>query len=303
MADIKKIIEDINKLRKERKAVILAHNYQLPEVQEIADFVGDSLGLSKQAAKTDAQVIVFCGVYFMAETAYILSPEKKVLIPDSASGCPMADMITAKQLRELKTKHPGALVVAYVNSTADVKAETDYCCTSANAINVVAKLIDKELIFVPDKYLGSYISKILKKEMILWEGYCPTHLNITPEAIMAKKNEYPNAKVLIHPECRSDSCALADEVTSTEGFVRYAKSTSVKELIIGTEVGMLTRLRKELPEKTFIPVSEQAICPNMKKNTLEKVLWSLEELKTEVVLPELIRLKAKKAIDRMVEIA
>ena len=299
----KKVIEDILKLKKERKAVILTHNYQLPEVQEIGDFVGDSLGLSQQAARTDAEVIVFCGVYFMAETACILAPGKKVILPELSSGCPMADMLNASQLRELKKAHPGATVVTYVNSSAEVKAETDYCCTSANAVNIVGKLKEKEIIFVPDKYLGAYVSAKLNKKMIFWDGYCPTHLKITPEAILSKKREYPNAKVLVHPECRPDSCALADEVASTEGFIRYSKAASVKEIIVGTETGMLYRLKKEVAGKVFIPVCEEAVCPNMKKNTLEKLLWSLEDMKNVITVPEDIRIKAKKAIDRMIETA
>ena len=303
MPDNKKLVEEIRKLKKERDAVILVHNYQLPEVQDIADFLGDSLGLSREAAKTGAKVIVFCGVYFMAETANILSPEKTVLLPDLASGCPMADMINAKELRELKAAHPGHLVVAYVNSSAEVKAETDYCCTSGNALKVVEKLKNEKIIFVPDKYLGSWISEKLGKEMVLWHGYCPTHAKILPAHVEKAKKEHPKALVLVHPECRNDVWPLADEVCSTEGFLRYAKGSKAAEFIVATEPGMLYRLAKENPGKKFYPANADAICPNMKKNTLEKVLWSLQDMKNIVKVPEETRLKAKKAIDRMVSIA
>ncbi|MFH1075096.1 MAG: quinolinate synthase NadA [Candidatus Firestonebacteria bacterium] len=303
MSDNSKLIADIKKLKKERNAIILVHNYQLPEVQEIADFTGDSLGLSRQAAKTDAKVIVFCGVYFMAETASILSPDKTVLLPEINSGCPMADMITAKDLRNLKKKYPGHIVVAYVNSSAEVKAETDYCCTSGNALKVVEKLKDKKIIFVPDRYLGAWISMKLNKEMILWHGYCPTHAKILPKHIEIAKKEHPAALVLVHPECRNDVWPLADEVCSTEGFLRYAKTSAKKEFIVATEAGMLYRLKKENPGKEFYPANADAICPNMKKNTLEKVLWALQDMKNVVKVPPEITVRAKKAIERMVEIA
>ncbi|MFH1823943.1 MAG: quinolinate synthase NadA [Candidatus Firestonebacteria bacterium] len=297
-----KLISDIMKLKKEKKAVFLVHNYQLPEVQGLADFLGDSLGLSQSASKVEAKVIVFCGVHFMAETASILCPDKTVLLPDLSSGCPMADMITAKDLKELKSKHPNAVVVSYVNTSAFVKAESDYCCTSANGVKIVEKLLDKEIIFVPDKYLGSFVAKKTKKDLILWNGYCPTHLKILPQDIIKLKEQHPEAKVVVHPECIGEVCDLADEVTSTEGILRFSRTTSSKEIIVGTEVGMLHRLRKEFPDKVFYPASELAICPNMKKNTLEKVLWALEEMKNEVKVSEDIRQKAKKSIDKMIEI-
>jgi len=300
MPDNRKLQEEIAKLKKERDAVILVHNYQLPEVQDIADFLGDSLGLSREAAKTKAKVIVFCGVHFMAETANILAPEKTVLLPDPASGCPMADMISAKELRALKAKHPGHIVVAYVNSSAEVKAETDYCCTSGNALQVVEKLKNEKIIFVPDKYLGSWIAGRLNKEMVLWHGYCPTHAKILPAHIEKAKKEHPGAVVMAHPECRNDVWPLADEVCSTEGFLRYVKTSRVKEFIVATEPGMLYRLAKENPGKKFYPASAEASCPNMKKNTLEKVLWSLQDMANIVRVPEEIRLKARKAIERMV---
>ncbi len=294
--------EKILQLKKERNAVILAHNYQIGEVQDIADFVGDSLELSQRAAKTDAGVIVFCGVHFMAETASILSPEKTVLLPDAGAGCPMADMITAEQLRQKKKELPGATVVTYVNSTAEVKAESDYCCTSANGVKVVAQIDNEEILFVPDQYLGDFIAKRTGKKMTLWPGYCPTHVRILPEDITKQKREHPVAKVVVHPECRPDVIALADEVLSTSGIIRYAGREDVSELIVGTEVEILHRLRKENPGKKFIPASEKAICPNMKLITLEKVLKSLETMTPEVKVPEEIRIKAKSAVDHMLAI-
>jgi quinolinate synthase len=296
------LTEKILKLKKKRNAVILAHNYQLGEIQDIADFVGDSLDLSQNAAKTDASVIVFCGVHFMAETASILCPDKTVLLPDEHAGCPMANMITAPQLRARKKEHPKATVVCYINSSAAVKAESYICCTSANAVGVVESLDTNEIIFVPDQYLGHYISTKTAKKMILWPGFCPTHARIMPEYIVKLRHEYPEAKVVVHPECRPDVIALADEVLSTSGMIRFAKREDVQEMIVGTEMGIIYRLKKENPGKKFIPVSEQAICPNMKLITLEKVLWSLEEMAPEVKVPEKIRLKAKAAVDRMLAV-
>jgi quinolinate synthase len=296
------LTEKILKLKKKRNAVILAHNYQLGEIQDIADFVGDSLDLSQNAAKTNASVIVFCGVHFMAETASILSPDKTVLLPDEHAGCPMANMITAPQLRDRKKEHPKATVVCYINSSAAVKAESYICCTSANAVGVVESLDANEIIFVPDQYLGHYISTKTAKKMILWPGFCPTHARIMPEYIVKLRHEYPEAKVVVHPECRPDVIALADEVLSTSGMIKFARREDVQEMIVGTEMGIIYRLKKENPGKKFIPVSEQAICPNMKLITLEKVLWSLEEMAPEVKVPEKIRLKAKDAVDRMLAV-
>jgi len=296
------IAERILKLKQERNAVILAHNYQLGEIQDIADFVGDSLGLSQNAAKTEAKVIVFCGVHFMAETAAILCPDMTVLLPDMHAGCPMANMITAEQLRQKKGELPGSSVVCYINSTAEVKAESDICCTSANAVKVVESLDDDEILFVPDQYLGHYISTKTDKKMHFWPGYCPTHARIQHQDIIRLKEEYPQAKVAVHPECRPEVIALADEALSTSGIIRYAKREDVSELIVGTELGIIHRLRKENPGKKFISVSEQAVCPNMKLITLEKVLWSLEEMAPEVKVPEPIRLKAKAAVDKMLAI-
>jgi quinolinate synthase len=297
------IHDKIARLREERNAVILAHNYQRDEVQDIADFVGDSLELSRKAAKTDADVIVFCGVHFMAETAAILSPEKTVLLPDTKAGCPMADMITADQLREKKRELPEAIVVTYINSTAAVKAESDYCCTSANGVQVV-KALDpaKEILFVPDQYLGSYIASQTGRKMTLWPGYCPTHVKITPQDINARKAAYPDARVVVHPECRPEVIALADEVLSTSGMIRYADRGDVRELIVGTEKEIIHRLTQEHPNKKFIAASEKAVCPNMKRITLEKVLWALEGMEPVIRIPEDIRLKAKAAVDRMLEI-
>jgi quinolinate synthase len=292
----------ILKLKKERNAIILAHNYQLGEVQDIADLVGDSLELSQKAAETTAEVIVFCGVHFMAETAAILCPNMTVLLPDMNAGCPMANMITAEQLRQKKKELPGAVVVTYINSTAEVKAESDFCCTSANGVKVVASLNREEILFVPDQYLGHYIAAKTGKKMTLWPGYCPTHVRILPTDIVRLKQQYPRARVVVHPECRPEVIALADEALSTSGLIHYAGLEDVSELIVGTELGIIHRLRKENPDKKFIPVSEQAICPDMKIITLEKVLWSLETLTPQVKVPEAIRTRAKAAVDRMLAI-
>lgn len=297
------IINAIDKIKKERRAVILAHNYQLPEVQDIADYVGDSLGLSIQAVNTDARVIVFCGVYFMAETAKILSPEKAVLIPDKEAGCPMAKMITAKQIRVLKEKHPKAKVLCYVNTPAEVKAESDFCCTSANAVTMArqAFLEREEVIFVPDKYLADYASGQTGRSFITWQGYCPTHVKILPEDILRQKKLHPKAKVIVHPECTQEVIKLADSVLSTEGMCRYAKESEGKEFIIATEVGILHRLNKENPEKNFYAASVLAICPNMKRISLENVLSSLQNMKFEVKLSQEVILNAEKSIHRMLE--
>jgi len=297
------LIKKIIKLKEERKAVILAHNYQRGEVQEIADFVGDSLGLSQQAAKTNAKVIVFCGVHFMAETAAMLSPDKIVLLPDLGAGCPMADMINAEQLREEKKKHPGSPVVCYVNSTAEVKAECDVCCTSSNAIKIVERLSnERPIIFIPDQYLGAYTASKTNKKLILWPGYCPTHMKIGVDDIINLKKEYPHAEVLVHPECRPEVIAQADYALSTDGIIKRVRQSLSKEFIIGTELGITHRLKKENPEKIFIPASQQAVCPNMKLITLEKVLWALERMEFPVTVPPNIRERAIHAVNRMLEI-
>jgi len=296
------VIERILKLKKGKNAIILSHNYQRGEVQDIADFVGDSLELSQKAAKTDADVIVFCGVHFMAETASILNPDKTVLLPDASAGCPMANMINSIQLRQKKQELPGYTVVTYINSTAAVKAESDYCCTSANGVKVVNTIKSDKILFVPDQYLGDFISKKTGKKMELWPGYCPTHVKITPEDIKKQQKEHPRAKVVVHPECRPEVIALADEALSTSGMIRYAARPDVDELIIGTEIELLHRLYKENPGKKFYPASNQAVCPNMKKITLEKILESLEMMMPVIKVPEEIRIRAKLSVDRMLEI-
>ena len=293
----------IGELKKKRNAVILAHNYQLPEVQDIAYLTGDSLELSRAAAKTSARVIVFCGVHFMAETASILCPDRKVIMPDAGACCPMANMLSAQQLAALKAQHPGAVTVGYVNTSAEVKALLDVCCTSSNAVAVVNSLKEaKEIIFVPDKYLADYVSRQTGRKLIAWNGFCPTHLKITAEDIMREKKFHPAAKVLVHPECPAEVIALADEVLSTSGMGKYARQSKAKEMIIATEVGIIHRLKLDNPDKEFYPAAERAVCPNMKKTTQEKVLWSLENLREEVRVDDETRRKAKKAIDRMLEI-
>jgi quinolinate synthase len=300
----KEIIARICELREKKNAVILTHNYQLGEVQDIADFVGDSLELSIKASKTAADVIVFCGVQFMAETAYMLSPEKTVLLPALESGCPMADMAEADDLKKLKAKHPDALVVTYVNSSAEVKALSDICVTSANAVKIVESLpSNKEIIFVPDKNLGAYVQRITGRKMILWPGFCPTHMRITPDQLKQRIAEFPEAKVIVHPESRLDVIDLADEALSTGGMIRYAKATDVKQIIVATEVGMIYRLTKENPGKQFIPVSEQAVCPNMKMHRLDTVLDSLEYMRHSIIVPEETRLLAKKPIEKMLKMS
>jgi quinolinate synthase len=296
------LISKIQALKEKRKAIILVHNYQLGEVQDIADFVGDSLELSRSAAKTKAEVIIFCGVHFMAETASILCPEKKVLLPDLNAGCPMANMITAPALIARKHELPGAAVVCYVNSSAEVKAESDICCTSANAVEVVNSLEEREILFVPDQYLGHYVSTMSDKHFTFWPGYCPTHARIRPEDIIRARAKYPAAKVIVHPECRPDTIAMADEVLSTGGMVRYVRATTAREIIVGTEIGFIYRLRKENPDIDFIPVSEQAVCPRMKLITLEKVLWALQEMAPEVKVPEPVRVRAVRAVERMLAV-
>jgi quinolinate synthase len=295
------ITEKIEKLKKEKDAVILAHNYQIGEVQDIADFVGDSLQLSIEASKVEKSIIVFCGVHFMAETAKILNPQKKVLLPDKNSGCPMADMITADDLEKLKAEHPGAVVICYVNSSAAVKALSDICCTSSNAVKVVESVPpDKDIIFIPDKYLGSYVQSITGRKMILWNGYCPTHVRINAKKIIELKRKHLDAEVVVHPENTPEVIEVADRVESTGGMLRYMNESPKKLFIVGTEIGIIHRLQKENPDKEFIPAMDKAICPNMKLITLEKVMWALEGEETEIIVPEEIALKAKSAIDKMI---
>ena len=298
------ITDKIKKLKKEKNAVILAHNYQLPEIHDIADFVGDSLGLSIEASRTNADIIVFCGVHFMAETAKILSPQKIVLLPDKNAGCPMADMIDADGLITLKKKHPNATTVCYVNTSAAVKAQCDYCCTSSNALKMAQHILksNAEIIFVPDKYLAQYVSDQLNHKFIVWNGFCPTHAKILPEHIIKAKKKHPSAKVIVHPECRPEVTRLADAVLSTDKMCAYAKESPNNDFIIGTELGIIHRMKKENPKKNFYPVSESTICPNMKKINLEKVLWSLEDLSHQINIEPQIMDKARLSIEQMLEI-
>ncbi len=298
-----RLLEKIRKLKDERRAVILAHNYQPGEIQDLADFTGDSLGLSIKAAETDADVIVFCGVQFMAETAAILSPEKTVLLPDKSAGCPMADMITAEQLRRLKQEHPDALVVCYVNSSAEVKAQSDYCCTSANAVEVVGSLPqDRRIIFVPDQHLGRFVAERTGRDLVLWPGYCHVHVVITVDDIRTARAKYPDAIVMAHPECTEPVKELSDELLSTGQMLKVAAKSTARQFIIATEIGIIHPLKKQNPEAEFVPASDRAVCPNMKKITLDKLIGSLEDMQHKITVPEPIRLEAKKALDRMVEI-
>jgi quinolinate synthase len=300
---IQELSEKILKLKKERKAVILAHFYQRPEVQDVADFIGDSLGLSQQAADTDAEVIIFCGVQFMAESASILSPGKIVVLPDEQAGCPMADMIDAVQLVRKKQEMPGAIVVCYVNTSAEVKAECDIACTSANAVRIVASLPpDRPILFVPDKNLGHYITAQTGREMILWEGCCNTHDNLTAADVLSAKAEHPEALVMVHPECRPEVVDLADKVTSTAGMIDFAAASAAREFIVGTEMGILHPLKKRCPDKQFYLASKKLMCPNMKKTTLDKVYQALITLEPRVKVPMEIRERAIVCLERMLAI-
>jgi quinolinate synthase len=294
---------NIKELKKKMNAVILAHYYEEPEVQDLGDFVGDSLGLCIEASKTNADVIVFCGVHFMAESAKLLNPDKLVLIPDSTAGCPMADMAGADELRKMKQEHPGAVVVTYVNSTAAVKAESDICCTSSNAVKIVESVpTDKEIIFVPDQNLGKYVQQQTGRDLVLWEGYCPVHhLFVTPEDIRQRKEEYPDAEVLVHPECPPEITAEADFVGSTAQILKYCRERGVGAYIIGTETGILYPLRRENPDALFIPASDKMVCRNMKKITVEKVFHALENKGEEVTVPADIKEHALVPIQKMIE--
>ena len=289
-------------LKKKLNAVILAHNYQLDEVQDIADFVGDSLGLSIEASKTKADIIVFCGVHFMAETAKLLNPSKLVLMPDPHAGCPMANMINADQLRELKKSHPEAKVVCYINSTAEVKAKSDICCTSGNAVEIVRSLGDNKIIFIPDQYLGSWVEEKLGRKMILWNGFCNIHTKILPEHIAIAKKLHPSAEVMCHPECTPGVRDISDLVASTSKMVEYPRVSKSKEFIVATEIGILHQLALKYPEKKFYPAYEEALCPNMKLTNLEKLLWCLEDKKEEIVVSKEIAEKAVVCIQRMLKI-
>jgi quinolinate synthase len=280
--------------------LILAHNYQIPEVQDIADFGGDSLELARKAAANDAEVIVFCGVLFMAETAAILSPEKTVLLPDLDAGCPMADMVTPEILRDLKAAHPDAVVVCYVNSSAEVKALSDVCCTSANAPEVVARIPEsREVIFVPDQYLAGHVERTLGRKLIVHPGYCPTHARVLKEHIEAARKAHPGAPIMVHPECRKEACLAADQVLSTGGMCKFAGESDADTVVVGTETGLIHRLEKENPAKKFVPLLDQAVCPNMKLINLEKVRSSLENLEPRVTVPTEVAALAKTCITRM----
>ncbi len=299
----KELSARIDALKKEKGAVILAHNYQPPEIQDIADHLGDSLDLSRLAASLAEEVIIFCGVHFMAETASILAPDKKIILPELSAGCPMADMITAEALSALQRKTPGAVTVMYVNSPAEVKALTDICCTSANALEIV-KSIDpgKKIIFGPDRYLGGWIARRTGRDLILWDGYCPSHQKILPEQIRALRKQYPGAVVMVHPEVNPSIAAEADILLGTGGMIRHALENPATVFVVGTEVGMVYRLGTLYPEKVFIPASKEAICPNMKKITLEKIALSLETLGPVVKVPAETAAAARRSIERMVAI-
>jgi quinolinate synthase len=299
----KPVQQRIAELKERLDAVILAHNYQLAEVQDLADYVGDSLGLSRQAARTDAQVIVFCGVLFMAETAALLNPQKVVLIPDPQADCPMAQIMDGDGLRRMKAEHPDAAVVCYVNSTAEVKALSDVCCTSSNAVEVVESIEPgRPVIFIPDLHLGHYVAQQTGRDLILARGFCPTHVRILPEHIAELKRQYPDAEVMVHPECLGEVVAMADVVASTGGMLRHAQQSAARTIIVGTEVGLLHRLKLENPDKQFIPVTPMAICPNMKRITPEKVLWSMEEQRHRVTVPAEVAGPARRAIERMLRL-
>jgi quinolinate synthase len=326
MSDLTILQEKILELKKKHNAIILAHNYQREEVQDIADFIGDSLELSRTAASIECDVIVFCGVNFMAESASILSPDKIVLLPEITACCPMADMITTNEprelitqfpgykftgkfsypenftLRDIKKQYPGVPVVAYVNTTADVKAESDICCTSANGVKIVESLDSDKVICIPDRNLAAWIARNTKKEVIAWDGFCHVHDRVTPADVAMARQQHPFALVVAHPECRIEVLEMADHVTSTSGMLRFAKSSDAEEFIIGTETGLLHRLRKENPNKKFYPLRRDMVCPNMKKTSLKSVLRALETMTPEIKVPEEIRIPAKRALDRMLEV-
>jgi quinolinate synthase len=293
---------EILALKRTRNAVILAHNYQIGPVQDVADLVGDSLELSRAAARLASEVVIFCGVDFMAETAAILSPEKTVVLPAAGASCPMAHMITPEQLRDLKALHPEAAVVCYVNSSAEAKAESDICCTSANGVQVVESLEEKEVIFVPDRNLAAYVARFTKKSIIPWDGYCYVHERFRPEEVRAARQQHPDAEVLVHPECRPEVIDLADYIYSTSGMSRHAMRSRTREFVIGTEVGMIYRLKKDCPDKEFYPLSPGAVCDNMKKTDLSLVEKALQTLEPRVRVPEDVAARAKRAIERMLEV-
>lgn len=304
----------IEELKKEKNAVILAHNYQIPEIQDVADYVGDSLGLSQKAAETDAEIIVFCGVHFMAETASIISRKKKVLIPDMDAGCSLADTITLQQLKEWKKEHPGAVVVSYVNTSAEIKSETDYCVTSSNAVKVVESIPeDKEILFLPDLFLGSYVAKVTGRKIHIWPGECHVHAGIRSSDIEDMERKHPGADMMVHPECGCTTSFLYHAAKngngsgfrflSTGGMIKHARNSPNSKFVVATENGLIYRLKKENPSKQFFPAREDAICKYMKMITAEKLLNSLVNEQYEVRVPDEIALKARKSIDRMLEIS
>lgn len=294
--------ERILQLKKEKNAIILAHYYQRDEIQEVADFRGDSFLLAQKAATTDAEVIVFCGVHFMGESAKILAPNKTVVIPDERAGCPMADMVNVDGLRALKKQHPNAKVVAYINTSAEVKAETDICCTSSNAIKVIESVDSEEIIWVPDKNLGDYVSKFTDKKMIIWEGYCNTHDMLTVKDVEEMRAKYPNAEFVVHPECRPEVVKLADFVGSTTAIIQYCKESDKQEFIVGTEDGTGYQLRKDSPDKTFHFATKYLVCPNMKVNNLKKVAKCLETLSPQIYVPPHVADQARASLERMLQV-
>jgi len=296
------IKQEIRRLLTERNALLLAHNYQRDEIQELADITGDSLALSMEAARTDKDVIIFCGVHFMAESAAILAPDKLVLIPRPDAGCPMADMVTAEGLRAMKSRHPGATVVTYVNSSAAVKAESDICCTSSNAINVARSIETDELLLVPDRNLGRYIAAQIDKTCHIWDGYCPTHERLLVADLQRAKQAHPDALVMAHPECAPEVLELADHICSTSGMYDYARTSPARQFIVGTEAGILYRLRRENPDKEFFLPTSRLICPNMKLTSLEDVLKCLQTMSPSVTVEASVRERAKAALDRMLAV-
>ncbi|KKM94213.1 hypothetical protein LCGC14_1200530 [marine sediment metagenome] len=302
MNEQEQIISEINKLRKEKNAVILAHNYQRPEVQDIADYTGDSLGLSQQAANTEADVIVFCGVHFMAETAYILAPDKTVVMPDDTAGCPLADMITVEALLQRKKELPDHTVVSYINTSAAVKAHSDICCTSSNAVKVIESVPDDKVLYVPDKNLALWANETTDKEIAIWPGFCPTHHYIKPAHIKELKEKHEGAEFMCHPECIPEVTELADFVGSTSAMFRYGKQSKAPTVIVGSEMGMLHKLQKESPEKKFLLANKQVVCPNMKRTTLNKIKDALVNLEPKITVEEGIRQKALISVQRMLEV-
>jgi quinolinate synthase len=295
--------QEIRRFAKEKNAIILAHNYQIGEIQDIADFGGDSLELARKAAKNDADIIVFCGVHFMAESAAMLSPQKKVILPEESAGCPMADMIDVEDVIQLRQDHPDATVVTYINSSAAVKAESDVVCTSSNAQKIVERIDGDKIIFLPDKNLGHYVQRFTKKEIIIAEGFCPTHDRFTKEEMIKIKKEHPDAVTMVHPECKPEVVDLADNVLSTGQMVKFVNETNDKKIIIGTEIGMIHRLKKEAPHIEYIPASDSFICPNMKKISLAVLLRALKNEETVITVEDQIAEKAKKTLDKMLELS